>query len=457
MVKVLKKIALYKLVLLSVLALSLLLSYIPEQAWQPADAESSSNNLHVLEFADDGSMLDPAQWQALQTRITNSSRPPELLLFIHGWHHSAKPDDDNFVAFQSFYQKMAASDPDRNLIGVYIGWRGDKYDPFWLDGSTDADSWIEPLDFPTIIQRKWVARHIGQTGFKQLLDQLDSFQAQQQLQRYTVIGHSLGGVVALHGSKDRVRDSILQHKVNPNLFILLNPAATTAEYQPLDQLLSVNRQKPAMVVLQSKGDFALKEAFNWIKDGERAMGNSWAITHDIDRCPRGDCSIPLKMPKALQEHDAKPGCMMTLDKSGWKVRARLQARRTVQTCGDANMQAVWVLAVSDDIIYGHNGILTDEHARALSEVMAKIDLYDNQIPLEHARQSADTLLEAAAQQPTSDTSTPAADTQPETTDASQETEPAREPETTAQGQQAKPASNPTEPPVVTKPAVESEL
>ena len=171
----------------------------------------------------------------------------------------------------------------------------------------------------------------------------------------------------------------------------------------MDELLSVDRQKPAMVVLQSKGDYALKEAWSWLRDGERVMGNSWAITHDIDRCVRGDCSIPLNIPKALAEHDATPGCMMTLDKSGWKIRARLQARRTVQSCGDANMQAVWVLAVSDDIISGHNGILTPGHAVALSEIMAKIDLHRNQLPLVRrqvieAEQTAETLLDEPSPQ-----------------------------------------------------------
>lgn len=72
---------------------------------------------------------------------------------------------------------------------------------------------------------------------------------------------------------------------------------------------------------------------------------------------------------------------MTLGTSGWKIRARLQSRTNVQTCPDANMQAVWVLSVTDDIINGHNGILTPDHAIALSEIMGLIDHYRNQIPV----------------------------------------------------------------------------
>lgn len=371
-----------KVILLSLLTLSVVLTYIPDQPYHQITAETSKQNFHVIEFNDQGQPHLASQSQALLDRITvnNTGTAPELLIFVHGWHQSAKPDDANFVAFQQFYQKMSEQDPQRNLIGVYIGWRGDTFDPFFLDGSNDPYSQVEALDFPTIFQRKRTARTIGETGLSQLLDRLDGLVAEKKMQRYVLIGHSLGGAMALHASKERIRNAVMTEQDNPNLFLLLNPAVHAKEYRPLDSLLSVDRQKPSMVVLQSKGDFAVKEAFNYLKDGERAVGNSWAITHDIDRCPSGDCSRPFAMPEFLLKHDQKPGCMMTLPQSGWKVRARLQARRTVQTCADANMQAVWVLAVSDDIIYGHNGILTPQHAGALSEVMAMIDLHRNQLP-----------------------------------------------------------------------------
>lgn len=378
----LKKIALYKLVILAVLMVSLALSYIPDRPWQTPAADIATQNFHTIEFNDQGEPHDAAQWQGLQARLRQSGiAKQELIIFVHGWHHNAAPTDENFIAFQKFYQQMAQSDHQRNLIGLYIGWRGDKYDPFWLDGSDDAESVVEPLDFPTIFQRKTVASRIGQQGMSQLLDALDAEISAGYLQRYTVIGHSLGGAVALHASKDRIRQAILDKRENPNLFILLNPAVNVDEYKPLDTLISLDRQKPSMVVLQSKGDFALKEAFGWMKDGQRAMGNSWAITHDVARCPRADCTKTEYIPEMMLKHDAIPGCGMTLGTSGWKIRARLQSRLNVKTCPDANMQAVWVLSVTDDIINGHNGILTPDHAIALSEIMGLLDQYRNQIPV----------------------------------------------------------------------------
>lgn len=378
----LKKFTQYKLLFLMLLSLSVLLTFIPDQAYHISGPDTATQNFHVIEFNDQGQPHNDGQWQGLKARILqpNNGTAPELLIFVHGWHHSAEPKDENFIAFEQFYRQMAESDPQRNLLGLYIGWRGDKYDPFWIDGSDDAKSWIEPLDFPTILQRKRVAQRIGKLGLSELLDKLDTLVSQHKLLRYTVIGHSLGGAIVLHASKDRIKAAIDNQQDNPNLFLLLNPAVPAKEYQPLDTLVSLDRQKPSMVVLQSKGDFAVKEAFNYIKDGERAVGNSWAITHDIDKCSAGNCDTAIKISSDLMAHDQIPGCMMTLPYSGWKIRARLQARRSVQTCPDANMQAVWVLAVSDEIVSGHNGILTPEHARALSEVMGMIDLYRNQLP-----------------------------------------------------------------------------
>lgn len=400
----LKKFTQYKLLVVLLLLLCMFFPVIPDKAYHLPAPDIAKQNFHVIEFNDQGQAHDDNQWQGLAARIAapNPSAPPELLIFVHGWHHSAEPNDDNFVAFEQFYQQMVAADPKRNLIGLYIGWRGDSVDPFWLDGSIDATSWIEPLDFPTILQRKSVAKLLGKQGLSQLLDKLDALVAANTLRRYSVIGHSLGGAMVLHASKDRIKTAIDNQQDNPNLFLLLNPAVAAKDYRPLDTLLSVDGQKPSMVVLQSKGDFAVKEAFNYIKDGERALGNSWAITHDIDKCSGGNCDKPISMPSALLAHDQIPGCMMILPQSGWKIRARLQARRTVQTCPDANKQAVWVLAVSDEIVSGHNGILTQDHSNALAEVMNMIDLYKNELPADaitttELHTAVDAAIEAVAE------------------------------------------------------------
>ncbi|WP_372870739.1 alpha/beta fold hydrolase [Shewanella sp.] len=366
MARWLKGVALLNLALLMVLALSIWSTHIPDKPFHMVSYEQGQSDFHVIEFNDDGEMHLPEQYQALKQRL-EATPGVQLLIFIHGWHHNAAPNDDNFIAFKRFHQQLALSQA--GVVGLYIGWRGDEYDPFWLDGSDDPESQVEALDFPTIVTRKQVARRVGENGVRQLLASLDSLHQQGLLSRYVLIGHSLGGVVALHGRKQAILDNLAQGKGETHLTVLLNPAATASEYQPLDKWLSPPGFGPSMLVMQSKTDFAVREAFSWIKDGERAVGHSWAVTHDVDPCPMRDCSKAIKLPQALAEHDAKPGCMRVLEGVGWKVRARLHARKSVQSCFDANNQAVWVLAVADGVIAGHNGILTDHQMLALAALM----------------------------------------------------------------------------------------
>ncbi len=218
---------------------------------------------------------------------------------------------------------------------------------------------------------------------RKLLSSLDKLHRQGTLGRYILVGHSLGGVVALHARKQAILDNLAAGRGETHLTVLLNPAASAKEYQPLDKWLSPEGFGPSMLVLQSKTDFAVREAFNWIKDGERAVGNSWAITHDVDPCSGRDCNKVVKIPQWLLEHDAKPGCMQVLQGAGWKIRARLHARKTVQSCEDANRQAVWVLAVADGVIAGHNGILTDDQALALNAWMkSKLTAATEVVPAE---------------------------------------------------------------------------
>ena len=99
----LKKFALYKLVLLALVMVSVVLSYIPDLPYHQPTADTAKQNFHVIEFDDHGKPHDPDQWAGLAARLNrNPGQPAELIIFIHGWHHSASPNDENFIAFQQF-------------------------------------------------------------------------------------------------------------------------------------------------------------------------------------------------------------------------------------------------------------------------------------------------------------------------------------------------------------------
>ena len=54
-----------------------------------------------------------------------------MLVFVHGWHHNARHDDDNVRTFREVLRNLQEleneSDDDRRrkVVGVYVGWRGE--------------------------------------------------------------------------------------------------------------------------------------------------------------------------------------------------------------------------------------------------------------------------------------------------------------------------------------------
>ncbi|VVN23404.1 hypothetical protein [Pseudomonas fluorescens] len=100
-----------------------------------ASARDAGYDLRFIESDDQGWFWDPEQANlALTTIKTATSKGNTLvLLFVHGWHHSAACYDDNVEAFKLVLQRLH-SELDRPLyrkampepksvriIGLYVG------------------------------------------------------------------------------------------------------------------------------------------------------------------------------------------------------------------------------------------------------------------------------------------------------------------------------------------------
>jgi hypothetical protein len=125
-----------------------------------------SFDVAVIEFQDDGSFVDSAQLKAATDCIgaaRESNRSGALVvLFIHGWHHSAKwdvgkyesswdaeaDDDQHFRQFRRVLMGLAVREAERYLppaggrriVGIYLGWHGDPNSWFgkWLSSTKYA-------------------------------------------------------------------------------------------------------------------------------------------------------------------------------------------------------------------------------------------------------------------------------------------------------------------------------
>ncbi|MBW8878260.1 MAG: hypothetical protein JF614_25130 [Acidobacteria bacterium] len=251
----------------------------------------------VIEFKDSGELWSPAQRDLVLSHVKRLAEHggATIVVFIHGWHHSAAPADGNIVSFRRILKTLSAQDigmrcqdddrpkPNR-VVGIYVGWRGESI------GN-------EPLNLTTIWQRKKVAQRIGgwpqraeaeriQQGKQQegqladLLKRLDKIQkdANASLQNENTftsliaVGHSLGGAMLL-SAMDRIvlegKDELTCGEAVPrigDLAILLNPAAEALRYKGFNRSLNCQftaEQAPVLLTLSSRGDTANRAAFTF--------------------------------------------------------------------------------------------------------------------------------------------------------------------------------------------------
>lgn len=263
----------------------------------------------VIEINDRGD-TNPAQYDQVLGAIRNSikkaaadGRKTTLVTFVHGWHHSCRVCDDNLTCFRRVMaelsrQEVGSAKP-RNIIGLYIGWRGRRY--------------IGKVDVVSIWNRKSVAEDIGQRGGKEVLNRLHAIwiEANGNVTMVTV-GHSLGAALLLtavranltgnvddivndEGGNFRiVRAAGLRDATSPDvkaerarfgdLVVLLNPAIEAVQYGifdrdlrdemiqnphelaakglPPDKLAPYSRdQLPIMITIAGKADTAVGRIF----------------------------------------------------------------------------------------------------------------------------------------------------------------------------------------------------
>ncbi len=129
-------------------------------------------DLAVVEFNDDGSLVDARQKGAVADCITAARRSNRngalVVVFIHGWHHTARWDpsdgtgDNHFAGFRKILMGLTLREAERHgpdgpagrrVVGVYLAWQGDPAS-FGLLRKT----WLTVLSF---LNRYYTAKRIG--------------------------------------------------------------------------------------------------------------------------------------------------------------------------------------------------------------------------------------------------------------------------------------------------------
>ena len=270
------------------------------QQWRNTRTSQEDNehySLRFIESDDEGWFWDPQQANESMRLIRGKleNRKTLVVVFVHGWHHSAECCDQNVEGFRNTLQQLSGMVKGFDVVGIYVGWRG-----------RSLAGW---LDYFTFWGRKSAAERVGQNDLKEFLARLHDMyveyrpdvcvQNQQpgcqqasstpkNFMGLVSMGHSFGAQVLLRAVSGSMEDR-LQH-LNPvpaylrtaqpatpdpsvqhsligvgDLMVLINPAAEASQYHRLHMLargLTYSEfQSPVMLVVSSENDWARHRLF----------------------------------------------------------------------------------------------------------------------------------------------------------------------------------------------------
>ena len=273
---------------------------------QFSTADGASYLLGFIELDDQGQLWDREQMHSIMNKLLPESAENDLLIavFVHGWKHSAAPNDGNIKTFRKVLAGISEGElhisqknnrPARKVVGIYVGWRG---------GSVTVP-YAENLTF---WERKNTAQKVGRGGVTEVLSQLESLKRAKDSQqndkepserkeendceqknkrvseeknmrsgtRLVIVGHSFGGAI-VYSSLVQILQSRFVQTNGPdgtlsdaehfgNLVVLINPAVEALQFAPLSDMSTeqgyyFEQQLPILAVLTSEADHATRYAF----------------------------------------------------------------------------------------------------------------------------------------------------------------------------------------------------
>lgn len=198
-----------------------------------------------------------SQLDALQQRLRTGAN--YVLVFIHGWRHSAAIGDQN-VADARLYAAHAARflalrcktlgrDCATHVTAIFVGWRGARVDEPALKqafGDSLGGVFGSVAAGSTLFDRKPVAEAIAPAAVSALRSIEGVLAAGDPRNRMIVIGHSLGGDMLATGLKDDLLRAVDRHQAGTamrpvlgSLVVLVNPAAEARKWTDIQREIFV--------------------------------------------------------------------------------------------------------------------------------------------------------------------------------------------------------------------------
>ena len=246
---------------------------VPNRAHQGARGfmQAANYKLGIVEFDDQGRCYHRSQLDRLSDVIEGMRENSEdaiFIVFVHGWKHDARSDDENLTAFRKLLDKTAvhergnaAGARPRDVYGIFVGWRGMSLFGFGL------------LEDVTFWDRQEAGHRVATGSVRELFGRLRHYR-NSRLKRggsplLMISGHSFGGMIVFSALAQSLIEaaSAPAGRVIPgfaDLVLLINPAIEGARYLPIYDLVRSApfqtreiEQLPVFICVQARNDSAV--------------------------------------------------------------------------------------------------------------------------------------------------------------------------------------------------------
>lgn len=257
-----------------------------QEQWavEPLRDGNAEFGLTVLEFRDNAAAWSQDRYDYVMRQVRTLALTDEgalIVVFAHGWKNNAEECNGNVSCFRRALAYLARIEqdkakrtkrPPRNVVGVYLGWRGQRIDgplsfipkqlTFWSVKNT-------ALGVGSGFCKNWKQGHCAHAdGARAALDELaniyDEMRQKHPASRMVIVGHSFGAQVVYAALHDRLAESLRRDEIVKalgNLVILVNPAFEAAQYDDIERLareraFTPSEQQPVLLTISTSNDWA---------------------------------------------------------------------------------------------------------------------------------------------------------------------------------------------------------
>ncbi|MGI4880850.1 MAG: hypothetical protein ACRYG4_25575 [Janthinobacterium lividum] len=320
--------------------------------------------LAVVEFDDQGRCYNRDQLGKVSDAIEHlreTRTDAIVLVFVHGWKHDARSDDDNLNSFRQVLDKTALHErrcvqegKARDVYGIFVGWRG--LTAYGVGGVVEDT---------TFWGRQEAGHRVATGSVRELFGRLrhwrNAVRKNGGSPLLVISGHSFGGMIvfsALAQSLIEAASEPVGHVIPgfADLVLLINPAIEGARYLPIHDLVSdeayksrADCQLPVFICIQARNDqpvgtfFPIGNAKNRLEESSIGDLEKRCVSHAIgfiDEFHTHDISGPA---------GSNP-FVLTPPQIRWA-------------------DPFWVIHASKEVIDGHGGIWQDPFLSFLAAVL----------------------------------------------------------------------------------------